>query len=142
MQDERIMELQELRKQRGLTQGDLTRLTGLAQAEISRFETGRALPSHAAAARIARALAIPVEWIPRLPARDADESAFRAVRCDAGVTVRELSAVMQVQLSKVRTWDRGGEIPIDHLQYLLHVLSIVYGVGEDGLMRVMKQRER
>jgi len=46
----------ELRRLRGLTQADLSLLTGVAKSDISRFECGRSAPTTRTMDRIARAL--------------------------------------------------------------------------------------
>ena len=50
--------LRKLRKARGLTQSDLAKAAGSAQALVSRYEADRVLPHTDAAARIADALGV------------------------------------------------------------------------------------
>jgi XRE family transcriptional regulator, regulator of sulfur utilization len=57
----------ELRRDRHMTQADLSRITGVAKSDISRFECGRSAPTTRTVERIARALGarlvlVPNEW--------------------------------------------------------------------------------
>jgi ribosome-binding protein aMBF1 (putative translation factor) len=58
------VELILLRKQRGLTQRQLSARTGIQQSEISRIEGGRANPTAATLATLARALGAEVRVVP------------------------------------------------------------------------------
>ena len=54
----------ELRRRRQFTQADLSRLTGVAKSDISRFENGRAAPTTRTIDRIAKALGARVVLVP------------------------------------------------------------------------------
>jgi transcriptional regulator with XRE-family HTH domain len=54
----------DLRRQRRLTQADLSRLTGVAKSDISRFERGRSAPTTRTVDRIARALGARIILVP------------------------------------------------------------------------------
>src|SRR5215472_11535691 len=52
--------LRELRKQRNLSQGDITEVIGLPRSYISRIENGHAVPSLETLQRLAAALDVPL----------------------------------------------------------------------------------
>jgi transcriptional regulator with XRE-family HTH domain len=54
----------ELRRERRFTQADLSRLTGVAKSDISRFESGRAAPTTRTIDRIAKALGARLVLVP------------------------------------------------------------------------------
>jgi transcriptional regulator with XRE-family HTH domain len=58
-------QVRHLRRLRGLTQEDLSALTGVAKSDISRFETGRSAPTTRTVDRIAAALNARVVLLPR-----------------------------------------------------------------------------
>lgn len=53
----------EARQKAGLSQTDLGLKTGIAQTQISRYESGRAVPRRAAMGRLAEALGVNFEWL-------------------------------------------------------------------------------
>lgn len=55
----------ESRQKAGLSQTDLGLKTGIAQTQISRYESGRAVPRRAAMMRLAEALGVSPEWLMR-----------------------------------------------------------------------------
>jgi DNA-binding XRE family transcriptional regulator len=65
-------ELMVRRREAGLTQAKLAKLSGVAQADISRVESGRANPTVSTLAAIARALGYSLALVPlQSPAADA-----------------------------------------------------------------------
>lgn len=54
----------ELRRERRLTQADVSRLTGVAKSDISRFECGRSAPTTKTIDRIAKALGARLVLVP------------------------------------------------------------------------------
>ena len=55
------------RERKNLTQEDLAKLTGIARANIARFETGRHSPKIATVQRVARALDLTTEYLLKMP---------------------------------------------------------------------------
>lgn len=53
----------ESRQKAGLSQADLELKTGIAQTQISRYESGRAVPRRAAMMRLAEALGVQFDWL-------------------------------------------------------------------------------
>lgn len=53
----------EARQRAGLSQTDLGLKTGIAQTQISRYESGRAVPRRTAMGRLAEALGVNFEWL-------------------------------------------------------------------------------
>ncbi|MDP9908693.1 helix-turn-helix domain-containing protein [Variovorax sp. KBS0712] len=51
------------RAARGMPQGGLAASSGIAATQVSRYETGRAVPRKLALARLAQALAVSLEWL-------------------------------------------------------------------------------
>ncbi|MBH2008212.1 MAG: helix-turn-helix transcriptional regulator [Xanthomonadaceae bacterium] len=51
------------RQQRNLSQGELMRQSGIAATQLSRYETGRAIPRKLAAAKLSQALAVSLRWL-------------------------------------------------------------------------------
>ena len=51
-----VQEIINVRKEKGLTQSDLAKLTGIAQSDISKFETGAGNPSLKTLRRLAHGL--------------------------------------------------------------------------------------
>jgi transcriptional regulator with XRE-family HTH domain len=76
--------IREVREQRGLSQGDIARTTGMFRAYISRVEHGYLVPSVETLERFAVALSVPLHELVRagpVPAEDArDEPAERFLR--------------------------------------------------------------
>ncbi len=69
----------DLRRQRQFTQADLSRLTGVAKSDISRFENGRAAPTTRTIDRIAKALGARVVLVPDEATSGADKQASAEV---------------------------------------------------------------
>lgn len=72
--------IRELRKQRGLTQGNIEARTGLMRCHISMIENGQKLPTLETLERFAKALDVPLYWLfhpgevaVSTPVRNADE---------------------------------------------------------------------
>ena len=65
--------LRELREQKGLTQGDIEKATGLLRTYISRVEHGHTVPSLETLERFASALDVPLYQIFYTPEELADE---------------------------------------------------------------------
>lgn len=55
--------LRAAREGRGLSQGELGRLAGVAQMSVSKWERGASEPSISQATALARALGVGVEWL-------------------------------------------------------------------------------
>lgn len=55
------------RERKNLTQEDLSKLTGIARANIARFEIGRHAPKIATVQRVARALDLTTEYLLKMP---------------------------------------------------------------------------
>lgn len=55
--------LADLRKDKGLSQGDLTDLSGVSREMISKYERGEALPSLDAAKKLADALGVSLDFL-------------------------------------------------------------------------------
>jgi transcriptional regulator with XRE-family HTH domain len=55
--------LAQVRAEKGLSQGDLAAKTGIAPAQISRYETGKNAPRPEIIARLARALDVSMDWL-------------------------------------------------------------------------------
>lgn len=53
----------EARQKSGLSQTDLGLKTGIAQTQISRYESGRSVPRRASMLRLAEALGVQVDWL-------------------------------------------------------------------------------
>lgn len=53
----------EARQKAGLSQAELGQVADVAQTQISRYESGRAVPRRAVLARLAEALRVPLEWL-------------------------------------------------------------------------------
>lgn len=53
----------EARQRAGLSQAELGQVADVAQTQISRYESGRAVPRRAVLARLAEALRVPLEWL-------------------------------------------------------------------------------
>jgi transcriptional regulator with XRE-family HTH domain len=70
--------LRELRKKRGLSQGDIADGTGMHKAYISRVENGHTVPSLAGIERLAAALGVPLHGVFReaRPAKGKTRSAI------------------------------------------------------------------
>lgn len=51
------------RERAGLSQTELGQLCGMAPTQVSRYESGRAVPRRAAMARLAEALKTPMDWL-------------------------------------------------------------------------------
>ncbi|RMD68282.1 MAG: XRE family transcriptional regulator [Gammaproteobacteria bacterium] len=63
MEDDVGKRIRNLRRARGLSQNELSRLTGVAQGTISRVEHGEQIPSMNTVRRIAAALGVPIAEI-------------------------------------------------------------------------------
>lgn len=57
------MEIAKVRKERGMTQDELARLTGISRVSISRYENGVNEPSMGNIRKISRVLKAPVDYL-------------------------------------------------------------------------------
>jgi transcriptional regulator with XRE-family HTH domain len=73
-QSDLARQVMDLRRERHLTQADISRLTGVAKSEISRFECGRSAPTTRTIDRIAKALGSRMVLVPiEKPANEPSE---------------------------------------------------------------------
>ena len=97
--------LRAAREDADLTQHQLARLVGAAGGErISRWELGTSSPRPDFLVRLAKALDIPTL---RLIHLDGDVPDLRALRLQAGLTVPELAASMNVAVPTYYAWEQG-----------------------------------
>ena len=97
--------LRAAREEAGLTQHELARLVGAAGGErISRWELGTSSPRPDFLVRLAKALDIPTM---RLIHLDGDVPDLRALRLQAGLTVPELAASVNVAVPTYYAWEQG-----------------------------------
>jgi transcriptional regulator with XRE-family HTH domain len=98
-------ELRAAREKAGLTQHELARLVGAAGGErISRWELGTSVPRPDFVVRLARALDIPTRRLIHLEGAVPD---LRALRLEAGLTVSELAASVNVAVPTYYAWEQG-----------------------------------
>ncbi len=98
-------ELRAAREKAGLTQHELARLVGAAGGErISRWELGTSVPRPDFVVKLARALDIPTR---RLIHLDGEVPDLRALRLQAGLTVPELAASVNVAVPTYYAWEQG-----------------------------------
>ncbi|GAA3518910.1 helix-turn-helix domain-containing protein [Nocardioides daeguensis] len=97
--------LRAAREKAGLTQHELARLVGAAGGErISRWELGASVPRPDFLVKLARALDIPTL---RLIHLDGEVPDLRALRLNAGLTVPELAAAVNVAVPTYYAWEQG-----------------------------------
>ncbi len=97
--------LRAAREKAGLTQHELARLVGAAGGErISRWELGTSVPRPDFVVKLARALGIPTR---RLIHLDGEVPDLRALRLQAGLTVPELAASLNVAVPTYYAWEQG-----------------------------------
>ena len=98
-------ELRTAREKAGLTQHELARLVGAAGGErISRWELGTSVPRPDFVVKLARALDIPTRRLIHLEGEVPD---LRALRLQAGLTVPELAASLNVAVPTYYAWEQG-----------------------------------
>ncbi|MDO9495688.1 MAG: helix-turn-helix transcriptional regulator [Nocardioides sp.] len=98
-------ELRAAREKAGLTQHELARLVGAAGGErISRWELGTSVPRPDFLVKLARALDIPAL---RLVRHDGAIPDLRALRLQAGLTVPDLAAAVNVAPPTYYAWEQG-----------------------------------
>jgi transcriptional regulator with XRE-family HTH domain len=99
------LELRAAREKAGLTQHELARLVGAAGGErISRWELGTSVPRPEFLVKLARALDIPTL---RLVHFDGEIPDLRALRLQAGLTVPDLAAGVNVAVPTYYAWEQG-----------------------------------
>lgn len=97
--------LRAAREKAGLTQHELARLVGAAGGErISRWELGASVPRPDFLVKLARALDIPTL---RLIHLDGEVPDLKALRLNAGLTVPELAAAVNVAVPTYYAWEQG-----------------------------------
>lgn len=98
-------ELRAAREKAGLTQHELARLVGAAGGErISRWELGTSVPRPDFLVKLARALDILMLRLVRL---DGEIPDLRALRLQAGLTVPDLAAAVNVAVPTYYAWEQG-----------------------------------
>lgn len=98
-------ELRAARENAGLTQHELARLVGAAGGErISRWELGTSVPRPDFLLKLATALDIPALGLIRLDGAIPD---LRALRLQAGLTVPDLAAAVNVAPPTYYAWEQG-----------------------------------
>lgn len=88
-------QVRDLRHKRGMTQADLSRLTGVAKSDISRFESGRSAPTTRTVDRIVAALRARIVLLPSDDGAVPDVALQRAAHSE-GRDERELPTVVRV----------------------------------------------
>ena len=109
--------LKSVRLRRGFTQEELASHSGIAASQISRIENGRHRPHPRSVARLARALAIPLNQV--LPpenfaiplGRANIAPRIRKLRLSRSLSTRELAAGLKVGRSAVWNWETGKTRP-------------------------------
>ncbi len=135
--------LRAAREEAGLTQHELARLVGAAGGErISRWELGTSSPRPDFLVRLAKALDIPTL---RLIHLDGDVPDLRALRLQAGLTVPELAASVNVAVPTYYAWEQGRwtRLPASQsLEAVAHALGESVEVVVAAFNEAQRQRRR
>ena len=136
-------ELRASREKARLTQHELARLVGAAGGErISRWELGTSVPRPDFVVKLARALDIPTR---RLIHLDGEVPDLRALRLQAGLTVPELAASVNVAVPTYYAWEQGRwtRLPAPHsLEALARALGESVEVLVAAFHEAQRQRRR
>lgn len=99
--------LAELRRQRGLSQGELARLAGVAPGTVNRWESGLATPQVDLLARVANILEIQIEEVVQIPRDERYPGDWRVIRgmtqpvaaSKAGIATQVLGSMERGEIS-------------------------------------------
>ncbi|MFY3079825.1 helix-turn-helix domain-containing protein [Achromobacter xylosoxidans] len=127
--------LRTLRERRGISQADLARMTGIAPAQLSRYEVGRSIPRSEVIARLADALdveyaelsAIDDLVLPVVVTADMME-ALKLEAAQAGCSVEEAAGNRLLSSFFPRAED---EFKREQLEYLQSVVNAFEATSED-----------
>ncbi len=98
--------LREARRAKGLTQGQLSNLVGVASApRVSAWESGQQIPHPGQLRKLADVLEVPItQLLEPVLVEDRD---LRRLRIEAGLTIVELAARVHVAEPTLKRWERG-----------------------------------
>jgi len=94
----------EARQRRGLSVSDLSRMTGVSDAAIWKWEAGTTTPLVDLLARVMRILEAPIEQVITIPADERYPGDWRAIK---GISQPELAASAKIPTTTLKGIERG-----------------------------------